>query len=252
MQPTLMIALRAARAAAEKLKFNAEQKIALLQEGMNAEAILERGLSDAEHLVIKTIRNAHPGHNIEILQSGLNEARQPEADYLWRINLLSGVNNYQHSLPSVAVSVAYLFRGRTEHVAVINPFTEDTFTASRGRGMQCNEKRVRATAIKKLDQAMVGVNGFALTDDLFTSLTEQKAGIRLSGCPLLDLVHAASGRLDAALCQNVSEFDIQAAGLLAQESGALTGEINGKPISSKSNSMIIANQKLFKAIIQAL
>jgi myo-inositol-1(or 4)-monophosphatase len=118
--------------------------------------------------------------------------------------------------------------------------------------MQCNEKRVRATATKKLDQALVAINGYKLTDELFTSLTEQKTEVRVNGCTLLDLIHAASGRLDAALCSELNEFDQQVASLMAQESGALTGETNGKPISSKSTSMLVANPKLFKAIVQAL
>lgn len=250
MQPTLIIALRAARAVAEKLKFNAEQRTVLMQEGMNADAILERGLSDAEYLAVKTIRKAHPDQNIEILQSGMQEARTPMEGVLWRINLLSGLNNYQRSLPNVALSVMQLVKGKVEHVVVMNPFTEDTFTASRGRGMQCNEKRSRSSTVQKPEQATVGIHGFELQDDKLVALQKVGADVLLTGCPLLDLAQAAAGRLDAAMVQNVEEMDLQAAQLLAQESGALTGELTGRPISSKTDNLLIANQKLFKALVQ--
>ena len=252
MQPTLTIALRAARAAAEKLKYTHDQKPTALAEGKSAQAVLEDAIEGASIRVGKVIRKAHPGHNIEVLQTGLNEARTPEDDILWRINLLSGAENYEFGMPDVAVSVAYLVKGKVEHAAVVNPFTEEEYTATRGRGMQHSGRRVRVSNQKKLSGALVALADISLTDGLVAQLQEQEARIRISGCGLLDLANAASGRVSVALVNHLNEYELQVASLFAQEAGGLTSTLTGQPVKSDSAQMLIANAKLFKALMPLL
>ncbi len=250
MQPTLMIALRAARTAADKVQYTLKQKPTLLAEGMSIESIHKEMLDGASYRAVKDIRSGHPGHNIMVLQTGLNEARKPETDVEWQINLISGEDNFISSFPYFAVSVSQWVKGRVEHAVVINIATGDEFTVSRGRGVALNEKRVRCSGVNKLPQALAATSLTKNTNAL-SKLSEQNAKLRITGSPLLDFAWLASGALDLVVAEDMEPTDAAVAALLVQESGCLTGNLKGQPFKAGTTELMAANAKLFKAYIQA-
>lgn len=211
MQPTLNIALRAARTAAEKVQYTLKQQPTLLAEGASIEDIYKDMLEGASARVAKTIRAGHPGHNIIVLQTGLNEARKPEPGVEWQVNLLSGEQNFIKGFPYFAVTVAQVVKGRVEHAAVVNPMTNDEFTVSRGRGVALNEVRVRAGSTKKLEQAMAATNT-QINSPEFNKIS-QAQNLRLTGCAMLDFAWLATGALDLVTAENMAEIEVSVAAL---------------------------------------
>jgi myo-inositol-1(or 4)-monophosphatase len=252
MQPTLTIALRAARAAAEKLKFQYDQMPGQIAEGMSVQAILEAAVQSASDQLIKAIRKAHPTHNIDIVGKGMDEARTPDAEVMWRVRLIDSTANFLAGYPAFMVTVAFYRHGKMEHIALVNPFTGGEFTATRGRGMQFLEKRTRTSNQKKLQKALVSTYKPDFNTPFFAVLKEQQCDVRLTGSFLTDLTACCGGQTVAFVANQVDELDIEVASLLAQESGALTGDANGRPLSLKSKTLVVANPKLFKLVIQAL
>lgn len=251
MQPTLTIALRAARAAAEKLKFHFDQKPATMDEGMSLQEFVEGTLEGASSRLVRAIRKAHPDHNIEILETGMDEARNPERDILWRVRIIDGVSNYLSGYPAVMVAVSYSIKGKMEHIALINPFTGDEYTCSRGRGMHFDEKRIRVSSQKSLKQSLIASFKFDPTFNFYSKLSDLNSEIRVSGSFLADVTACCAGKSTALIAHKAEPFEIEVAALLAQESGALTSDLEGKPTSAKSKSLLMANPKLFKQLIQA-
>ncbi len=252
MQPTLTIALRAARAAAEKLKFQYDQKPGQLDEGTGLQAIFEASVQSAADRLIKTIRKAHPDHNIDILGAKLDEARHPDAEVLWRVRILDSDTNFLSGYPAFVVTVAFYRHGKMEHVALVNPFTGGEFTSTRGRGMHFLDGRTRTSGTKKLQQALISVYRPDFTMPFFAALKAQQCEIRLTGSFMTDLTACCAGQTAGFVAHNVDEFDIDVATLLAQESGALTGDTSGRPLTPKTNTLVVANPKLFKQLVQAL
>jgi len=252
MQPTLNIALRAARAAAEKLKFDLEQKPTILENGSSLKEFVETAIEGAGFRLIKAIRKSHPDHNIEIIGSGIDAARNPDTEVLWRAKIIDGVANYLTGYPMVMIAVSFSVKDKIQHIALVNPFTGDEYICSRGRGMHFEEKRIRTTNVKKLPQTLISSFQFDPTDAHFANFQENNVHIRATGSFLTDVAHCCAGKCDATIAHKVGGFDLELASLMAQESGALTGSFSGKPLNANSGNFMMANPKLFKQLVQAL
>ena len=252
MQPTLTIAMRAARAAADKLQYTYQQTPALLADGLSLEKIFTEALEGAAVRVVKTLRAAHPGHNITFKQLGDNPAKNPEHNHKWYVNLLDGEMNYQTGFPAVAVCVAHAFRDKFEQVAIINIFTDEEYGCVRGRGMTRNEQRVRVTATRRLENSCCSVHGLDTDAKWVACCSENNISQRIVGSGLMTLAHFCSGFSDACLVSGLSADDIAVAALMLQESGALSADRKGKPLFANSAEIIAANPKLFKVLLQAI
>ena len=252
MQPTLTIAMRAARAAADKLKYTYQQTPALLADGFSLEKIFTEALEGAAARVVKAIRAAHPSHNITFKQLGENPAKNPEHSHSWYVNLLDGEMNFQTGFPAVAVCVAHAFKGKFEQVAIINIFTDEEYGCVRGRGMTRNEQRVRVTMNRRLENSSCSVHGFDTDVKWIGCCSSNHISQRIIGSGLMTLAHFCSGFTDTCLVSGLSADDTAVAALMLQESGALSGDRQGKPLFANSAEIVAANPKLFKVLLQAI
>ena len=150
-------------------------------------------------------------------------------------------------------------QGKSQNTLLVSPFSDLEFTATRGSGAALNGRRIRCSATKSLDQAVVATNALKqfteaqerhVLADFTTELSSQVNQVLVGYCDALDIAMVASGQIDAAILTNVNYQEIESALLLCQEAGVLTGTFNGMPFSSKENKIIVANPKLFKGLVQ--
>jgi myo-inositol-1(or 4)-monophosphatase len=104
-----------------------------------------------ESEIVREIRRFYPDHAFLCEESGPSG----DSDSLWVVDPLDGTSNYLHGIPHFAVSIAYQYKGRTEHAAVYDPIREELFTASRGSGAFLNQKRIRVSSRRDLDGAIM-------------------------------------------------------------------------------------------------
>lgn len=246
MQPTLNIALRAARGAADKLSYTLTNIASLTVEGASRKEVFDKAIEDAAWRARKAIRKAHQRHHIDSLHIGLDESRDYDGHSCWKINVLSGESNYRAGYPGYLVSVAYYSKNRIEAAALIDPVTGDEFTAMRGRGMQLNERRMRAEATS-LDDALAAIQ--TRDSDEVARWAERVAEIRISGCGLLNMAYLATGRVQLAFANDLNDYDFPVASLMLQEAGALSGDRNGAPASAKKGELLAAAPKAFKQLL---
>jgi myo-inositol-1(or 4)-monophosphatase len=259
MQPMITIALRAARKAGEIIARAAEQ-VDLIE-------VLEKDDNDfvteidqqAEKEIIYHLQKAYPDHAILGEEGGL--VGDENSDYCWVIDPLDGTTNFIHGIPHYAVSMACLYKGQIEHAVILDPVRREEFTASRGRGAQLNGRRIRTTARKNLDGALIGTGipyknrSEALIPDYTKSLeavAKQTAGIRRAGAASLDLAYVAAGRLDGFWEIGLNQWDIAAGILLVHEAGGLTGDFKGGNSSMDSGNIVAGGPKCFKALLQTI
>ncbi|BCE02272.1 inositol monophosphatase family protein [Marinicellulosiphila megalodicopiae] len=242
MNPTLTIALRAAKAAADKLAYVTNNLDVLTAEGDSHSFVVEQSLDDAAFRVKKILSNAYDG--VKIFNA--HESNNPTAEdkEYWYVNVLSGSNNFAIGFGYFCVIVSQYKLGKIENTVIVNPMTDEIYTASRGRGAQYNEKKIRIKQKREVHDCAIAnfaQNGWE-KDALFT---------RITGCSVLDLCHLASGQFDAVFAQVTHPMELQAALLVSSEAGALSGSPQGAPINSTSIEALVSNAKLFKSLIVA-
>ena len=261
MQPMLNIALRAARSAGELIVRSTDRLDAISVNEKEAKDYVTEIDKAAEQSIVNALRKAYPNHGILGEEGGLLEGSGDGADYLWIIDPLDGTTNFVRGIPHYAVSIACKYRGRLEHAVVLDPVRQEEFTASRGRGAALNGRRLRVSARKSLDGALLGT-GFPFKDGqmdnldsylkMFRSLVGQTSGIRRCGAASLDLAYVAAGRYDAFWEFGLAEWDMAAGSLLIQEAGGLLSDFTGGHQFLEKGHVVAGNPKCFKAVLTAI
>ncbi len=259
MQPMINIALRAARKAGEIIARAAEQVDLIdVQEKGDNDFVTEID-QQAEKEIIYHLQKAYPDHAILGEEGGL--VGNADSDYRWVIDPLDGTTNFIHGIPHYAVSIACLYKGQIEHAVIVDPIRREEFTASRGGGASLNGRRIRSSARKSLDGALIGTgipykNRCEALIPAYTksleAVAKQTAGIRRAGAASLDLAYVAAGRLDAFWEIGLNQWDIAAGILLIREAGGLSSDFNGGNNYMESGNVVAGNPKCFKALLQTV
>jgi len=243
MNPTLNIAVRAARSAGNVIIRNLGKLDTLAIHTKDRNDFVTEVDRQAEQQIIYTLRKAFPDHGILAEESGT----QGNDEYQWIIDPLDGTTNFLHGFPQFAVSIAMRHKGRMEHGVIYDPLRQELFTASRGAGAMLNDQRIRVTKRKSLEGSLLGT-GFPFKSqqhldaylDMFRALFPQTAGIRRAGSAALDLAYVASGRLDGFWEIGLSIWDMAAGVLLIQEAGEFLGPIQQRYLRLVEDNLPVA------------
>jgi len=132
---------------------------------------------------------------------------------------------------------------------VFIPALNETFSAIRGQGAFLNDKVISCNETTDISKALV-CTGFSYSAEQRTIQSQRIAkfihkirDIRRFGAASIDICFVACGRLDAYFEENLHEWDIAAAELIAIESGAKSGNFSGDKSSPKE--ILIACPKIF-------
>ena len=181
----------------------------------------------SEKLIIETIQKAYPDHGFLAEECG---QIPPKSDDLpiWIIDPIDGTRNFLQGFPHFAISIAVEIKGEIEHGIVYDPFKDELFSASKGRGAQLNGRRLRASQVEDFEYALIGV-GFAVrkikekADEFkaqFNNVVSHCSDFRRAGACALDLAYIAAGRLDGFWeGGGLGIWDIAAGALLVKEAG---------------------------------
>jgi myo-inositol-1(or 4)-monophosphatase len=257
----LNMALRAARAAGDIIAQSAERVDLVDIEAKGYNDYVTKVDRTAERAIMEALQKPYPDHGFLGEESGHREGRGEGKDWLWIIDPLDGTTNFIHGFPQFAVSIAVQHKGVTEHAVVLDPMRREEFTASRGRGAAMNGRRLRVTARKGLEGALIGT-GFPFRPDqlehidnylgMFKDVAKQSAGIRRPGSAALDLAYVAAGRLDGFFEFGLSPWDTAAGDLLIREAGGLVSDFTGGHGYLESGNVVAGNPKVLKALLTTL
>ncbi|HSH42463.1 MAG TPA: inositol monophosphatase family protein [Arenicellales bacterium] len=210
----------------------------------------------AEEEIIEVLQHAYPGHAILAEESG----GQGGGDYQWVIDPLDGTTNFLHGFPQFAVSIGLLHKGRLDQAVVFDPLRDELFTASAGAGAHLNNRRIRVSRTRKLDQSLIGTGfPFRSMEHLDKSLNTMKellprtSGIRRPGAAALDLAYVACGRFDGFWETGLKPWDMAAGCLLIREAGGLVSEPDNGGRYLESGNVVAGNphiQPLLLAVVR--
>lgn len=211
----------------------------------------------SEKVIIDTIRARFTDHDILAEESGLNQGRS--SDYQWIIDPLDGTTNFAHELGLFCISIAFAMHGIIVCGIVFNPTSEELFAALKGQGAWLNGNPIKVSNTQAISDSLL-VTGFpynlkSILDTLmirFSNCLNASLGVRRLGSAALDLCFVACGRFDGFWEQNLKPWDTAAGMLIAQEAGALVTDFSGKPFMVDKNEILATNGKIHKEMLALL
>ncbi|TKB44517.1 inositol-1-monophosphatase [Thalassotalea mangrovi] len=254
MHPMLNIAVRAARSAGNVISRAFEQLDKVEVEAKGSNDFVTNIDKQAENIIKDIILKSYPDHAIIGEESGLTAGK--DSDYQWIIDPLDGTTNFVRGIPHFAVSIALKVKGKLDQAVVYDPIRGELFTASRGKGAQLNNVRIRVKGGKDLSGSILAT-GFPFkqkhnTDAylaMFSELFAKTADIRRAGSAALDLAYVAAGRMDGYWELGLKPWDTAAGELLVIEAGGLVTDFVGGHQHSASGNLVAANPRLIKQIL---
>jgi myo-inositol-1(or 4)-monophosphatase len=255
MQPTLIDLENLARAAGEILRDGYQREHEINYKGI-IDLVTEVD-HQSEAYLLGEIQRRFPESHIVTEESGVIEG---DRESIWYVDPLDGTVNYAHNIPIFCVSIAYASHGRVSLAAVYEPLRDEMFSADRGKGARLNGRTIHASAVSDLQHSLL-VTGFPYDawntphDNFanFTRLGKLSQGVRRLGSAALDACYVASGRLEGFWELSLKPWDVAAAGLIAEEAGALVTNMDGQPdYISAPQSIIAAAPGIHAELMSAL
>ncbi len=256
-EPIINIAVEAARAAGNI--------IMRAMKRLDSVKVAEKGPNDfvtevdqrVEQEIITVIQKAYPTHGILGEEGG---ELKGEDDYQWIIDPIDGTRNFIHGFPHFAISIAVMHKNKLEHGVIYDPVRQELFTASRGKGAQLNERRIRVSQRKHLEECLLGT-GFAyrhISNDhsvpfrILQGVIPICGDIRRAGAATLDLAYVACGRLDGFWELGLHIWDIAAGILLVKEAGGMVCDPSGGEDYLKTGNVVAANPIIMRQFLKTI
>ena len=211
----------------------------------------------AEKLVREELTKARPTYGF--LGGEADEIVGTDGAHRWIVDPLDGTTNFLHGIPAFAISIALERNGEIVAAVVLNPATDELFTAERGGGAFVNDRRLRVAARKNLSDAVIGCAvphlGLGNHGKFLIELRHvmgEVAGVRRLGSTALDLAYIAAGRFDGFWERELLPWDIAAGILLIREAGGYLSDLDGGSAMFDTGTIIAGNEYIHKALREVL
>jgi myo-inositol-1(or 4)-monophosphatase len=213
---------------------------------------------NAERVLHKELQHARPKFGFLMEEAGLIEGEDPK--FRWVIDPIDGTSNFIHAVPYFCISVGLeriAPNGDREVIAAViyDPLRDELFTAEKASGAFLNDKRIKVSARKELDDSLLSTalprsfrDNYKQALNMMTGMTASSAGIRCFGAAALDLAYVAAGRLDGFWSNSLRPWDIAAGMLLVKEAGGEVSEISGGQKMLDSGSILATNGQIHKKV----
>lgn len=232
-------AIALAREAGELAAARRREGVSIAASKSSLADIVTAADQEVEEFIRARLAADRPGDGFLGEESGSGSS---DSGLTWLIDPIDGTTNYAYGFPDWAVSIAAVTgepdpRSWDAQIGVVySPQLGELFAAARGGGATLNGGPIRVAEPVELEVALVGTGfGYGAEERvqdarLLTELIGSIRDIRRHGAASLDLCAVACARLDVFFERGLQPWDHAAAGLIAQEAGALViGPGGGAP-----------------------
>ena len=234
----ITVMTRAARKAAPRLRrdYNEVEQLQVSKKG--PADFVSMADKRAEQTILEELRTARPDWGILCEEVGEIEGNPDKPR--WIVDPLDGTTNFLHGVPHFAISIAVEDKtaaGKAEitHGLIYQPLTDESFWAEKGRGAWLADRRLRVSARRHLDEALIGTGiphfgrgDVASWSRIFGAIAPEVSGIRRLGSAALDLAWVAAGRFDGFWEDDLDIWDAAAGVLLVKEAGGFVSDYRGQ------------------------
>jgi myo-inositol-1(or 4)-monophosphatase len=210
----------------------------------------------SEKIILRVISRNFPHDSILTEEGG---GHNHHSERVWIVDPLDGTTNFAHTYPLFAISIALEFRRELVLGLVYNPYTDEHFEAVKGKGAFFNQKPIKVSQTKKLQDALLAT-GFPYdvhenpqrVMELFQRMIVLAQGVRRPGSAAIDLCYVAAGQFDGFWEERLKPWDAAAGALIVDEAGGKLTTYEGNPYTPYLNSIVAANPFIHKAMVEAL
>lgn len=210
----------------------------------------------ADRIIKEELKKARPNFGFLMEESGTEAGADP--DHRWICDPLDGTTNFLHGIPHFCISIALEAKGEIVAGVVFDPIKDELFWAEKGAGSFLNERRMRVSGRKNLNECLLGTGipfrGHGHFDRFLGQMDKamrETAGVRRLGAAALDLAYVAAGRYDGFWEEFLSPWDMAAGIILVKEAGGYVSDLKGGQTMLASGEILATNNTLH-APIQAL
>ena len=110
-------------------------------------------LADKEinHILIEKVKEKFPNHSVDG-----EEEKFGESKYVWVCDPVDGTAMYARHIPVAVFSLALVVDGVTEVGVVYDPFLDNLYSAVKGQGAYCNNKKITVNDFTLEDERSIG------------------------------------------------------------------------------------------------
>jgi myo-inositol-1(or 4)-monophosphatase len=227
--------------------------------------VSKKGLADfvtaadlkAERFLRDELTKVRPGYGFLGEEGGLLEGT--DKSHTWIVDPIDGTTNFLHAIPHFAINIALQRDDAIVAGVTYNPITNELFWAEKGKGAFLNDRRLRVSGRKTMDEALVGTGnpflgrpGHAQFLKELHQVGPRVAGLRRMGAASLDLAWVAAGKYDGFWERDLKPWDIAAGMLLVTEAGGKWTDMDGSLNALTTGNIVATNLELHDALLERL
>ncbi|GGE16451.1 3'(2'),5'-bisphosphate nucleotidase CysQ [Polymorphobacter glacialis] len=150
---------------------------------------------------------------------------------LWVVDPIDGTRDFIRGRTGWAVSVALVENGEVTIAALFAPARQQLFAAIKGRGAQCNGKRLHVSDLTTIEGIRLPIDAVNLTASFWPepwpgTATEKPNSLALR------MAKVASNEADAWMeGRTIAEWDVAASALILTEAGGTVTDRTGQPLT---------------------
>ena len=170
----------------------------------------------------------------------------------WILDPIDGTTNLVYGYNFSSVSLAHYINGEIMFGIVYNPFSDEIFSAEKGKGAYLNHKKKLSVSNREINESIIEFgagsthkenadNAFRLAEEIFKKCLD----IRRICSSALDLCYIADGRIDGYFEKILKPWDVAAGSLILIEAGGKITDFEGKELQFyNATSVIAGNDKI--------
>jgi histidinol-phosphatase len=206
-----------------------------------------------EIAIREIIESRFPAHGFYGEETGW---RDQDAEYLWLVDPIDGTKAFVREYEMFSTQIALMQKGAMLLGVSSAPVYGELCYAESGKGAFLNDKRIAVSQVSSIDDAFISVGNMKslATGPQWKNYGEMiaRAG-RIRGYG--DFLHyhlLAAGKIDVVIETDVIILDIAACVAIVEEAGGRFTQLDGKPITLQSTTVLATNGPMHPIVLGAL
>jgi histidinol-phosphatase len=249
--PHLATALEAARAATDVVRRYYRSNLAITIKA-DKSPVTEADV-EAERVIRGIITARFPDHGFYGEETGSSAL---DAEYLWLVDPIDGTKSFVREYPMFSTQIALMHRGRLVVGVSSAPAYGELAWGEAGVGAWLDDRPIRVSEVDAIEGATLSTGNLKTLATgpswgAFGRLVGRLNRIRGYG----DFLHyhlLASGRIDAVVESDVNILDIAACAVIVEAAGGRFTDLDGKPLTLATTSVLASNGRLHERVLEAL
>jgi len=253
--PFLSTALDAARAAGEVVRRYYQQNIAVTIKADKSP--VTQADVETEQVIRQLIASRFPDHGFYGEETGSDGL---DAEYLWLVDPIDGTKAFVREYPMFSTQIALMHRGHlivgVSSAPAYGVSGGDLAYAEIGHGAWLNNQPIKVSDIDTIEGSAISsgnLKTLALGNQWsrYGSLIARANRIRGYG----DFLHyhlLAAGKIDVVIESDVNILDIAALSVIVEAAGGKFTQLDGKPLSLQTTTVLATNNRLHDQVLKAL